>query len=299
MHADAVPISLGAACRLIETQFPQFAGLPLEVLEGGTDHAIYRIADIAVARFPRRAADADACRQKLAAEAEGLGELAACAPVPVPEPLGIGSPGEGYPLFWAMQTFLPGTVATPGMLQASRDFAGDLASLITRLRAADTRGRRFDGNGRGGDLKHHAAWVETCFRNSEGLLDVPRLRTLWERLRQLPREGADVMSHRDLIPGNILVRGGRLAGLLDGGAFGPADPALDLVAGWHMLDAPRRQLLRDALGSGDIEWQRGAAWAFQQAIGLVWYYRTSNPAMSALGKSTLERLLNAPEISSS
>lgn len=50
-------------------------------------------------------------------------------------------------------------------------------------------------------------------------------------MRALPRGAAgDVMSHRDLIPGNILVSGGRLTGILDAGDLGPADPALDLVA---------------------------------------------------------------------
>jgi hypothetical protein len=48
------------------------------------------------------------------------------------------------------------------------------------------------------------------------------------------------------------------------------------------------------LGCGDIEWERGRAWAFQQAMGLVWYYVQSNPVMSELGRSTLGRLLQPP-----
>ncbi|WFR84638.1 hypothetical protein [Arthrobacter sp. Y-9] len=45
------------------------------------------------------------------------------------------------------------------------------------------------------------------------------------------------------------------------------------------------------MGVGAEEWERGAGWAFQQAMGLVWYYRESNPDMSELGRSTLDRLL--------
>ena len=45
------------------------------------------------------------------------------------------------------------------------------------------------------------------------------------------------MSHGDLIPGNVLVAGDRLSGVLDTGGFGPADPALDLVSAWHLLAA--------------------------------------------------------------
>jgi aminoglycoside phosphotransferase (APT) family kinase protein len=72
--------------------------------------------------------------------------------------------------------------------------------------------------------------METCFGQSEQLLDVARLRRMWAAMRTLPRVAADVMSHGDLIPGNVLVSGGRLAGILDVGGLGPADPALDLVA---------------------------------------------------------------------
>jgi hypothetical protein len=31
-------------------------------------------------------------------------------------------------------------------------------------------------------------------------------------------------------------------------------------------------------------------------MGLVWYYRRSNPVMSALGRSTLTRVLDDPEL---
>ncbi len=88
-----------------------------------------------------------------------------------------------------------------------------------------------------------------------------------------------------------LVREGRLAGLLDCGSFGPADPALDLVGAWHLLDAPRRALVRAELNSSEVQWNRGMAWAFPQAMGLVWYYAESNPTMSQWGRRTIERIL--------
>ncbi len=145
-------------------------------------------------------------------------------------------------------------------------------------------------------MPDHDGWMDLCFHNSEGLLDVPRLRSLWATFRELPGASRDMMSHGDLIPANLLVRGERLAGVLDGGGFGPADPALDLVAAWHLLDQNARDLVRTDLGSGDVEWKRGAAWAFQQSMGLVWYYERSNPGMSDLGRSTLQRILDDPDL---
>ncbi len=98
------------------------------------------------------------------------------------------------------------------------------------------------------------------------------------------------MNHGDLLPGNLLVRDGRLTGVLDVGGLAPADPALDLVSAWHVLEAGPRRALRECLGAGDEEWERGKAWAFQQAMGAVWYYADSNPAFSLVGRRTLARI---------
>ncbi|MGH8924453.1 MAG: aminoglycoside phosphotransferase, partial [Acidimicrobiia bacterium] len=38
-------------------------------------------------------------------------------------------------------------------------------------------------------------------------------------------------------------------------------------------------------------WERGKAWAFEQAMGAAWYYQESNPAMHQMGRRTLERIL--------
>ena len=152
-----------------------------------------------------------------------------------------------------------------------------------RLRACDTKGRTFGGQGRGGRLTDHATWVEECLQRSEDLVDTVALRQLWDRFRGLPREDADAMCHTDLIPGNLLTRAGRLTGVLDTGGFQPADPALDLVCGWHLLGSPARQVLRRDLGCSDLQWRRGQAWAFEQAIGLVWYYQHTNVTYGVAG----------------
>jgi len=98
------------------------------------------------------------------------------------------------------------------------------------------------------------------------------------------------MCHTDLIPVNVVTGGDSLTGVLDAGGFAAADPALDLVCGWHMLDEGPRSRLREVVGSGSVEWDRGKAWAFQQALGALWYYIDSNPAMAQLGAWTPSRI---------
>lgn len=292
MHPDQLDLSTENVRTLVDAQFPEWRELPLtRVSSTGTTNLLYRIGDRLVARFPARAADAAQAHDELASEVNAARELAGRTPFPTPEPIALGSPGVGYPLPWSVQTWLPGTVADDTDASCSVLFAGDLAQFINALRAIDTHGRTFSGSGRGGDLRDHDEWMSTCLDRSEHLLDVPRLRDLWSEFRALPPGGPDVMNHGDLIPGNVLVTGDRLAGVIDVGGFGPADPALDLVSAWHLLDDEPREAFRELLGCDTVEWERGKAWAFQQAMGLVWYYVESNPAMSRLGQRTLDRIL--------
>ncbi|WP_174889808.1 aminoglycoside phosphotransferase family protein [Acrocarpospora pleiomorpha] len=292
MSADHLMVSPETVRVLVNEQFPEWRSLPItSITAHGTVNTIFRVGEHFTARFPLQPGHVESIRRWLEAEAEAARELVGRTRFPTPEPVALGEPGAGYPLPWAVQTWLPGVVATDEDPGESVAFAHDLADLITSLRAVDTRGRTFAGKGRGGELQSHDAWVETCFKHSEQLLDVRRLRLMWGNFRNLPREAADVMAHSDLIPGNVLVSAGRLAGILDVGGFGPADPALDLVSAWHLLEDGPREVFRLDLGCDDLEWERGKAWAFVQAMGVVWYYLETNPVMSRMGRRTLERIL--------
>lgn len=295
MHANQLAVPEATVRELVHEQFPAWRGLPITALQTpGTVNAIFRIGSQLAARFPLQPGAAGAVRRELEREASAARELAGRTRFRTPEPVALGEPGAGYPLPWSVQTWLPGVTATEDDPAGSTGFAHDLAEFITGVRGIGTRGQTFRGSGRGGELRAHDAWMETCFARSGALLDVPRLRRIWQELRDLPRgPDPDVMSHGDLIPGNVLVSGGRLAGILDVGGLGPADPALDLVAAWHLLAAGPRQVFRADLGCGDLAWARGQAWAFEQAMGLVWYYAESNPAMSLLGRRTLRRIQQA------
>ncbi|HEX4087768.1 MAG TPA: aminoglycoside phosphotransferase family protein [Trebonia sp.] len=294
MHDNQLDLSTATVRTLIDRQFPRWRSLPVRPVDStGTVNAIFRVGDRYAARFPLAAGDADAVRRELESEAKAAAELAGRTRFATPEPIGLGEPGAGYPLPWSVQTWLPGTVAADADPGDSMPFALDLAEFIGGVRSLPTHGRTFCGRGRGGDLPDHDEYLEQCFDRSEGLLDVARLRAMWAALRDLPRPAGDVMNHGDLMPGNVLVssRPRRLAGVIDVGDLRAADPALDLVGAWHLLEDKPRRALREVLGSSDLEWARGKAWAFQQSMGLVWYYAESNPVMAAIGRRTLGRLM--------
>ena len=296
MHDDQVDVSAAQVSQLVCEQFPQWSRLRVVPVDSaGTVNAIFRLGDGMSARFPLVAEPAAKVGQWLEAEAHAARELVGRSRFATPEPVAIGAPGAGYPMPWSVQTWVAGRDATADDPGASVGFAEDLAEFIVAVRGIDTHGRTFTGTGRGGDLRTHDAWMETCFAESSTLLDVRRLRAVWSRLRVLaPPSRPNVTTHGDLIPGNVLVDHGRLAGVLDVGGLGPADSALDLVCAWHLLDDGPRAKLRTDLGCGVLEWARGQAWAFEQAMGAVWYYARSNPTMSAMGRRTLRRILDEP-----
>jgi aminoglycoside phosphotransferase (APT) family kinase protein len=296
MHAGQLVVTHSTVRALIDEQFPQWRNLPLRRISAtGTVHAIFRLGDMLVARLRLEVEEPELVRSEVRAEAEAARELAGRTRFPTPEPVAIGQPGDQYPMPWLVQTWIEGTVAIDDDPGESEQFASDLAEFITGVRHIDTRGRRYGGHGRGGVLADHDEWIQECLVQSEDLLDTGTLSRIWNAMRELPRgHSPDVMNHGDLLPGNLLVHEERLTGVIDVGGLSAADPALDLVSAWHLLEAGPRRVLRDHLGACDDEWERGKAWAFQQAIGAVWYYADSNPTFSYIGRRTLARIAADP-----
>lgn len=292
MHEGQVDIGLEQVAALIADQLPALAGEAIVPVDAaGTVNAIFRIGDDVAARFPLLRDDVNRVQGQLERELDAAVEFRRASCFPAPEPLHLGYPGHGYPLPWSAQTWLHGSPATPTSWEDSMRLAGDIAELLERLGRWDIGDRRFRGRGRGGALSDHDSWVEECIRRSEGLFDTSAMRRMWTAFRQLPREDPDVLCHTDLTPFNVLVSDGRITGLLDTGSAQPADPALDLVGAWHLLAAAAREQLRRDLGCSDLRWERGKAWAFQQAAGAYWYYVSTNPEMAEMGRTTLSRLV--------
>ena len=280
---------------LIREQFPQWSDLTVSKVDShGTVNALFRLGDHMVCRFALQGTSAAMSRQLLEQESAASRELFGHTRFLTPLTYEIGSPGANYPLCWSVQSWLHGTVATLADPSHSVEFAQDLAEFVQGVRTIDVGDRRFSGVGRGGELKAHDGWMDRCFEASEGLMDVAHVRHLWRQLRELPRTSGDVMNHGDLIPANVLVEGSRLVGVIDVGGLGPADPALDLIVAWTMLEELPRSAFRHDLACSELEWARGQAWAFVQALGLIWYYQTSNLVMTNLGRDILRRILEDP-----
>ncbi len=292
MHRDEVPLTLQQVRRAVDQQFAECRDMPIVPVEGaGTVHRIFRVGEQLSARFPFVIDDLDSQRARLRREAEIQTSLKNQIRIATPVTHGIGEPSEHYPGYWSLQTWLPGVPAVELTLADSQWMATSIVELITGLRALPPSGERFGGEGRGGELRFADEWMDTCFHESRGIVDVPAIRSLWNELRDLPTAHVDVMSHRDLLPTNLLILDNALVGVIDVGGLGPADPSLDVMVAWNLFDRRCRRYVCEALGSSELEWQRSRAWALQQAMGTVWYYRETNPVMSEMGIEALARVL--------
>lgn len=92
-------VDAALARRLLDRQFPQWAGLPLKLLDpAGSDHVIYRLGEELSVRLPRHAGAIGQARK----ESEWLPRLAPHLPLAIPVPVEVGDPGFGYPWPWAV-----------------------------------------------------------------------------------------------------------------------------------------------------------------------------------------------------
>jgi aminoglycoside phosphotransferase (APT) family kinase protein len=277
MHDDEVETDAALVRALVAGQFPQWAGLPAELVDSyGTDHDIYRLGSQLAVRLPRIAgATAQAAR-----EARWLPRLAPHLPLAIPVQLAAGRPAEGYPFTWSICEWLPGEIVD-GALSDLVQAAVDLAAFVTALQRVSTAGAppRRPGR-RGGPLAERDADVRRSVAELGGRIDGPAALRSWEKsLAAPPWAGPDVWLHGDLLPGNLLVTGGRLSAVIDFGTLGVGDPACDLLPAWNVFTGQSRAQFRDELGADDGSWLRGRGWALSQAVIALPYYWETNPGM--------------------
>lgn len=288
MHEDEIPTDSALVRRLLTHQFPQWADLPVSPVDSaGTENAIYRLGDKLVVRLPRME---DAVGQ-VSFEQTWLPRLARCLPTAVPEPIAVGQPGHGYPFPWAISRWIDGSHPTtrPDESPDGHRLAGDLGAFVAALRKADATGARTGY--RSVPLSTRDASVREWTAKAAGDIDAPALLSAWEQALDQPDwDGPPMWTHGDLIPGNILVDGGRLRAVIDFGTAGVGDPACDAIAAWTLLSAETRGTFRAAAGFDDAAWARGRGWALTFVSGID-YYRHTNPAMAELGRRAVAEVL--------
>jgi aminoglycoside phosphotransferase (APT) family kinase protein len=270
-HVDGrAGIDAGLVRRLVATQFPQWRDLPVTPVEvDGWDNRTYRLGDEMTVRLPTHEA------YSLAVEKEDrwLPILAPSLAVPIPGPLALGAPGQGYPFSWSIRRWLDGETASIDRMDDLSVFACSVADFVLALQRIDATGGPPAGAHsfyRGAPPAHYDDETRRSLHVLDGSIDTVKASAVWDAALAATWHGPPVWFHGDIATGNLLIKDGRLAAVIDFGTSGVGDPACDLVIAWTLFFGDSREAFRRAVGQDRASWARARGWALWKAlIGLA------------------------------
>src|SRR5947208_12125169 len=121
--------------RRLLAQFPELEIESLRAFAEGWDYTIWLVNEGWTFRFPRREIAVPGVRREIAV----LDELAPLLPLPVPEPVFVGEPAEGFPWPFFGSKLLPGRELSDAELDdpARVEVGRTLARFLRRLHDAE------------------------------------------------------------------------------------------------------------------------------------------------------------------
>lgn len=286
LHADEVDIDTSLVKRLLSTQFPQWADLPIEYVQsGGTQNAIYRLGTDMAVRLPRIKGAVKAVEK----EHIWLPKLAPVLPLAIPTPLAKGKPGEGYPWNWSIYQWLDGesAVDTLSDLQQAAIDIGHFVKALHTIDATDGPPAR-----RGRPLIVRDEETRAAIKSLERDIDGKTATEAWETSLAAPVwVGPPVWIHGDLHADNLLTRKDKISAVIDFGSSGTGDPASDMMFAWTVLSEKTRDVFRQIVNVDEATWTRGRGWALTFALVALPYYRVSNPVLASIARRTIDEVL--------
>lgn len=263
---NVVQIDAALVRRLVASQFPRWAHLPVRPVDiDGWDNRTFRLGDELSVRLP----SAERYVSQVEKEHRWLPQLAPHLPLPIPTPIAKGAPGEGYPWPWSVYRWLDGEPAATAAIHDLRQLAIDLAGFLLALYRIDATGGPAAGPHnfwRGGPLEVYDAETRASIVTLRDEIDVEQATAAWETALAATWTGTPVWVHGDVAVGNLLVRDGRLAAVIDFGSSGVGDPACDTVMAWTLFTGESREAFRATLGFDEETWARGRGWTLWKAL---------------------------------
>ena len=291
MRGNELDIDVDLVGRLLRAQFPHWAHLPLRPVEpGGWDNRTFRLGDELSVRLP----SADRYAPQVEKEQRWLPVLAPHLPLAIPTPVALGAPGEGYPHAWSVLRWLDGDPASMETIGDPTAFAVALArflTALTRVDAADGPGPGPHNFWRGGPPATYAQETRDALDRLGSLVPRRAALALWDDAMSATWRGRPVWFHGDVAAGNLIVRDGELAAVIDFGSSGVGDPACDVVIAWTLLSGESREAFRDTLGADPATWARGRGWALWKALVTLAGSLGEDAAAAAHARHVIDQVL--------
>ena len=294
---EELPPDRELAARLVAEQFPQWADLPVrDVDHSGWDNRTFRLGEELSIRLPR----SRFYREQVTKEQRWLPVLAPQLPVPIPRPVAQGAPGSGYPHDWSIYAWIEGKPVSLDHLADPVTFATDVGRFLAALRACDATDGPLPGQHnwwRGAPLEVYLDEARRALETVSDELTPTEVDTAAAILDEAVASSwpyRPVWFHGDVASGNLLVREGRLAAVIDFGCSGVGDPACDLVLAWTLLPASARSAYSAALRLDHDTWARGRGWCLWKALITVAGQRENDPAAAEDARRVIREVLADP-----
>jgi len=259
-------ITVDVAARLVAVQFPQWAGLPVvPVTLNGWDNTTFRLGEELSVRLPSGGFYAE----QVGKEHRWLPFLARQLPLPIPEPVAMGRPGDGFPWPWSVYRWLAGEPASVGQVTDPAGFAAVLAGFLAALQAVDASDGPPPGEHscfRGAPLATWDEQTRRLIRLVADDIDAEAATGVWDTALASTWERAPVWVHGDVTGSNLLVADGGLRAVIDFGCAAVGDPACDLVMEWTFFTGDSAEVFRRGLNLDEATWARGRGWALWKAL---------------------------------
>jgi aminoglycoside phosphotransferase (APT) family kinase protein len=259
-------ITPAIAARLVASQFPQWADLPVVPVEiDGWDNSTFRLGDELSVRLP----SADRYVAQIEKEHRWLPILAPHLPLRIPEPVAMGRPDSSFPRPWSIYRWIDGEPASVDQIADLTVFAADLAAFLAAQYAIDASGGPPPGTHnffRGSPVEIYDAQTRESIRLLGDDIDRDAATEVWEAALASTWDQAPVWVHGDVTASNLLVTEGRLRAVIDFGCAAVGDPACDLVMAWTFFAGENNEAFRSGVSLDDATWARGRGWALWKAL---------------------------------
>ncbi len=289
--ATKMDINVSLVGQLVTAQFPQWADLPIKPVEFDEwDNRTFRLGEDMSVRLP----SAEWYSRQAEKEQRWLPRLAPLLPLPIPAPLAMGVPADGYPWHWSVYRWLEGESATIERIDDLHRFATTLARFLAALQQIDPAGGPPPGQHnffRGGPLATYDTETRDVIAVLHGKIDGDAVTAVWEAALKATWHGTPVWLHGDVCAANLLVRRGRLSAVIDFGCSGVSDPACDLTIAWTLFSGESREAFCAALPVDGATWARGRGWALWKGLITLAEHVNTNPLEAGKARRVIDEVL--------
>src|SRR5438067_4828329 len=225
MHHDEIDITESLVRGLLSAQFPQWSKLPIaRVSSTSTVNAIFRLGDQMSVRLPRTPryhhVDTELC---------WLRALERQLPLAIPDALAVGQPDAQYPWKWGVFRWIDGEPWRSDRIEDPCAEAERLAEFLHALQSLEPGTMACAPSMNPGRLADGDRAVRAYAELARAQVDTRTVLRAWDRALEVPEwDHASLLVHSDVMAGNLLVRDGRLAAIIDWASVHAGDPAMDL-----------------------------------------------------------------------